>query len=296
MVFFVLSILFFFVRTISNKEYTRYFSTSESNFLFNAICMTMTCVVSAICGGVKRPSALLLVLCTVFGLIFVATVYLMLVSYAKGPMGLVTLVFHLSSVVPVLAGFLIFHEKLNLYKILGFIAVISVFILSWLDSESKSDKRQNTVYIPSRVYLPVTIAAMLLNGCLSTVQNMSVQWCEDSGIMTFNFYAYLIGAVCLWLILLICRLRGRSFGEIKEHPREFILQSLINGAGSTGGNILIMYALLTIPSTIAFPLSGSILTISSYLIGLIHYRETRTHYGILMVLLGVTSIVLLSLA
>lgn len=55
--FLVLSMLFFLMRTLCNKEYTKSFSSRQSNFVFNAISMTITCLVAALFGGVKNPPA-----------------------------------------------------------------------------------------------------------------------------------------------------------------------------------------------------------------------------------------------
>lgn len=225
------------------------------------------------------------------------TIYLMLIAYARGPLSLVTLVFHLSTVVPVLFGLLLFHEPMNWMKAAGFAAALAIFVLSWLDDESKSAARgEHAAYIPSKVWLPITLLMTFTNGCLSTLQNMAVQWSPDSDIMTFNFWAYLIGAVILWILVLISHHRQHTDEQIKAQPKKFFLQALLNGIGSTGGNIFIMYALVYVASTVAYPLEGCLLTVTTYLIGLLYYKEPRTKYGIFMLLLGVASIILFGLA
>ena len=68
-------------------------------------------------------------------------------------------------------------------------------------------------YIPPKVWLPIALLTMLLNGSLSTIQNMTVQWAPDTSIMVFNFWAFLIGASLCWILLFIHKLRG---GHLKR--------------------------------------------------------------------------------
>lgn len=291
--FFTLAYLSFFMRTICNKEYTRYFSHRETNLFFNAISLTITCVISAFAGGIAKPSWLLLLLAALFGIIFIATVYLLLIALSKGPMGLVQLIYGMSSVVPITIGLTVFHEPMNLTKGLGLVCVLLVLLLSWRDGEAKNS---TSVYIPAKIWLPITLLTTLLNGCLSTIQNMTVQWAEGASIMVFNFWAFLIGASVCWLILLIHKLRGGHFTEITAHPKAFTVSSLLCGLGSSGGNILIMYSLQYMPSTVVYPLQSSLATVSVYLLSLLHYKEGRTKYGYLMIAIGIVSIVLLGIS
>ena len=97
MLYFLLSSLSFTARNLVNKEYTRHFNSKDSNLLFNTIGLTVTAVISAFIGGLETPSALLLLLAALFGICFVATVYFLIVSYAKGPLGLVQLVYGMRS-------------------------------------------------------------------------------------------------------------------------------------------------------------------------------------------------------
>lgn len=294
--FFILAYLFFFMRTICNKEYTRHFSRRETNLFFNAIGLSITCVISALAGGIARPSGLLLLLAALFGAIFVATVYLLLVSYAKGPMGLIQLIYGMSAVVPVTFGLVLFHEPMNLSKGLGLLCVLLVLLLSWRDGEAKNSKHSSSVYVPAKVWLPITLLTTLLNGCLSTIQNMTVQWCQDFSIMVFNFWAFLIGAGICWLMLLVYKLRGGHFDEITPQKKPFVVSSFLCGLGSSGGNILIMYALKYMPSTVVYPLQNSLGMVSVYLLSLLHYKEGRTKYGYLMIAIGLVSIVLLGIS
>lgn len=291
--FLLLSTLAFFLRNVCNKEYTRKFSSRESNLFFNAISLSITCLISLFMGGAVRPSGLVLGLAAIFAVLFVATVYLLLISYAKGPMGLVSLLFNFSMVIPITVGFLLFKEPISWLKGVGLVCVLLVILLSWRDSEAKNSK---SVYIPAKVWLPVTLLTMVCNGGLSTIQNMLVQWAPGADIMTFNFWAYLIGAGICWTLLLIFKLRGRKFDEIKAHPKAFFLDSTLCGLGSSAGNILNMFMLTLIPSTVAYPLKNSILTVLTYLASILYYKEGRSKYGYLMVCIGVVSIVLLGIS
>ena len=291
--FLLLSSLAFFIRNICNKEYTKHFAAKESNLFFNAISLSITCLISLAMGGAKRPSSLVLILAAIFAVLFVATVYLLLISYSKGPMGLVSLLFNFSMIIPITVGFLLFKEPISWLKGLGLLCGLFVLLLSWRDGEAKNSK---SVYIPAKIWLPVTLLTMVCNGGLSTIQNMLVQWAPGADIMTFNFWAYLIGAGICWLMLLIFKLRGSKFDEIAAKPKAFLSTSTLCGLGSSAGNILNMFMLTLIPSTVAYPLKNSLLTVATYLVSILYYKEGRSKYGYLMVGIGIVSSVLLGIS
>ncbi|MCF0136272.1 MAG: hypothetical protein HUJ69_07620 [Lachnospiraceae bacterium] len=294
MLYLIFSCLFFSARTLTNKEYTKDFSGTPSNMLFNAIGLSVTCIISILLGGVQVPSTRLLIIAAIFGLMFAGTVYFMLICYAKGPLGLVALIFNLCCVVPTMTGFILFKEPFSWMKLVGLLMFLGVVILSWQDGEAKDQGEK--VYIPAKIWMPVTILTMLMNGSLSTMQNMAVHWCADESINTFNFWAYLIGGSALWIATFVCKLKKGDFSPVIEKKRRFFSLALICGLLASGGNIIIMYALKVLPASLAYPLQSSIITLSLYLIGLFWYKEARTRLGIPMVVLGILSIVFLSMA
>lgn len=292
MLYFLLSSLSFTARNLVNKEYTRHFNSKDSNLLFNTIGLTVTAVICAFIGGLETPSALLLLLAALFGICFVATVYFLIVSYAKGPLGLVQLVYGMSSVVPICVGVFMFNEPMSWIKVLGLICVLAVIFLSWRDKEAKNSK---SVYIPAKIWLPVTLLTTLLNGLLSAIQKMMVQWCPGTSTNVFNFWAFSIGALFGWIILLIMKLRGKRYPDVSQNLKGFTLASLLCGLFSSGGNILIMYALLTIPASVCNPALSTLNTIIIYLISLFYYKEGHSKYGFYMIGIGIVSIFLLAL-
>lgn len=292
MLYFLLSSLSFTARNLVNKEYTRRFDSNKSNLFFNTIGLTVTAVICALIGGLETPSALLLLLATLFGICFIATVYFLIVSYAKGPLGLVQLVYGMSSVVPICVGVFMFNEPMSWIKGLGLLCVLGVILLSWRDKEAKNSK---SVYIPAKVWLPVTLLTTLLNGLLSAIQKMMVQWCPGTSTNVFNFWAFSIGALFGWIILLILHLRGKRYDDVAKNPKAFTLIALGCGLFSSGGNILIMYALLTIPASVCNPALSTLNTIIIYLISLFYYKEGHSKYGFLMIGMGILSIFLLAL-
>ena len=292
MLYFLLSSLSFTARNLVNKEYTRRFTSKDTNLFFNTIGLTVTSVICALIGGCIKPSGLLLLLAGLFGVCFIATVYFLIVSYARGPLGLVQLVFGMSSVVPICVGLFMFNEPMSLLKGLGLLCVLCVILLSWRDKEAKNSK---SVYIPAKVWLPITLFTTLLNGCLSAIQKLMVQWCPGTSTNVFNFWAFSIGALSGWIILLIMKMRGKHFPEVTKSPKSFTLISLLCGVFSSGGNILIMYALLSIPASVLSPSLSTLNTVIIYVISLLYYKEGHSKYGFLMIGMGILSIFLLAL-
>ena len=297
MLFLALSFISFQLRTLSNKEFTRSFSGLGPNLLFNAIGLSVTFIISLLTGGMVRPETGLLILAAIFGLLFAATVIVLLFAYGKGPLGPVSLVYHMSTFVPIIFSFTLFHEPLTWKTIVGLCLVLIVFILSSKDSEVKDEKKNGkaSTFISPKVWMPITIAATLMNGTLAALQNMATQW-FTADIMVFNFWSYLIGAAALWIALIVYKLTHHDLTQVKEKPVRFSLISLLCGLFASGGNIFIMYALSKMPSSIAFPLNSVLANIVTYLISLFYYKEGRSKYGIPMLIIGGVCIFLLSLA
>lgn len=293
--FFILAFLSAFMRNICNKEFTKRFTAGETNMFYQAITLSVTCLISALAGGMLAPNTLFLIMSTIYAGVFVATVYLMIICYSKGPMGLVSLVLSMSSIIPVLVGLIGFNEEMNLYKGIGLVCAFTVLILSWRDGEAKTGKKKFK-YIPAKVWLPVTLLTMGLNGILCTLQNMAVQWAPDGNIMIFNFWSYLLGSAICWIILLVHKLRGQHFPEVTSKPKTFSLLSVLSGLGCAGINLLIMVALLYIPSSICYPLMSTVSTTSVFLLSLLYYKEGHSKFGYIMLAFSLVGIVSFSFA
>lgn len=295
MVAYILCIVCFLFRSIANKEFTNRFTGKQTNMLFNAICLSITCIISAFMGGMQRPSGIVLLLAAIFGIDFIGTVFFMVIAFGKGPMGLVNLIFNLSSMVPMVVGLAVFHQKLSIFNVIGLVVVLAILLLAWFDGEAKKGTEEKRAYISPKVWLPITILTAGMNGILSSLQSMFVEWGGNTPVSVFNFWAYLIGAVFAWVVVLIMKMKGISFRQIKDKPVAFSLTSVSCGLLASGGNILIMYAIYVIPSAIAYPLQASLLTVLTYLVSLFYYKEARSKNGIYLVLLTIASIVLFSL-
>ena len=293
--FFILAFLSAFMRNICNKEFTKRFTAGETNLFYQAITLTVTCFFSAVAGGMHAPNMLFLIMSTVYAVVFVATVYLMIVCYSKGPMALVSLVLSMSSIVPVLVGLIGFREEMNLFKGIGLVCAFTVLILSWRDGEAKSGKKKYK-YIPAKIWLPVTLLCMGLNGILSSLQNMAVQWAPNGNSMIFNFWSYLLGALICWVILLIRKAGGQKFPEVTKSPKSFTALSLLSGVGCAGINLLIMLALVYIPSSICYPLMSTVSTTSVFLLSLLYYKEGHSKFGYIMLVFSLVGIISFSFA
>lgn len=291
----ILSLVSFLFRTLCNKEYSRRYSGLEPNLFFNAIGLSVTLIVSIFMSGAHLPSIRLLFFASLYGILFVATVIIVLYAYAKGPLGPVQMIYSMSSLIPTLVGLILFKEEVNWMKIAGILLFLSVIILSALDKQAKGQEGKKA-YVSPKIWMPVALAAMLTNGGLASIGALASSWNEEEGIMVFNFWGYLVGSTILWVWLLIRMLQKKQMPDVKAAPGKFVFISALCGILASNGNISLLYALTTLDSSIAFPLQSVANVALLYLISLFYYKEARSKFGIPMLILAGVGIVLLAIA
>ena len=291
----IVALFSFLFRTLCNKEYSRNYSGLASNIFFNAIGLTMTLITSAVLGGVALPSSRLLLFASIYGILFVSTVIIILYAYAKGPLGPVQMIYSMSSLIPTLVGLIFFKEECNWMKIVGIILFVSVMILTALDKQAKGQEGKKA-YVSPKIWMPIALAAMLTNGSLASIGALASSWNEEESILTFNFWAYLVGSSVLWIALLVCKLKKVAMPQIKATPGKFALISILCGILASSGNISLMYSLTMLDSSIAVPLQDVANVALLYLIGHFYYKEARSKYGIPMLICAAVGIVLLAIA
>ncbi|MBQ9968870.1 MAG: hypothetical protein IJP15_00030, partial [Oscillospiraceae bacterium] len=92
------------------------------------------------------------------------------------------------------------------------------------------------------------------------------------------------------------KIGGQKFPEVVKAPKSFTVLSLLSGAGCAGINLLIMMALVYIPSSICYPLMSTVSTTSVFLLSLLYYKEGHSKFGYIMLVFSLVGILSFSFA
>ena len=289
MIYLLMAVLFFTIQGIGSKEYTRRFPPKlEGILLNNGIALTLAAGILAICGGSFGLPPPELFLALLFGVLFAVTVLSLVMAMSRGPMGMIMLLINLSMLIPVIAGALLFGESMTFQKVLGAVCVVGVLILSAFRAENKEK-----TYVPVRKWLPITLAAVLLNGSLGITQKSFQVLYPDALPIDFTMTAFACSALISLCGAGLLRMTGKPLITYFTAPARLFFSSFLLGAGSAGGNVLLLAALFTTPATIAYPVvqGGAVLTL--WLASVLLYREKANTRSIIMLLMGISGILLL---
>ncbi len=289
MVMAVLSIVFYTLQAVSNKEFSRRFSTQIPGLaLLNALALTLIVAYTAMIGAIGTMPPMAFLIAAAFGILFVITVFLIVLSMAAGPLGVTMLIINSSLIIPVLFGIFLWQEQLTAAKGIGILFVLSVLVLSGLGG-GKGGKRV------SLRWLALTLMALLCNGTLSVLQKAFIVYSPDVGVVTFSFWTFLIGAVACWTIVISLWMKGERFGDWVVRPFQLGSCAAGIGMGTVGGSIFLLASLAKLPAIVSYPVVQGGVILLLWLVSLLFYREKIRVVDFFKLGLGLSGIVLLSI-
>ena len=264
-------ILVYCVSNVGNKEYGRRFpGTFPGVTIQNSIAITCISLLMLVAGGAKPMSGYMTLLAALYGVVYAATMFLLVFALSVGPMGTTSLICNMGAILSILYGILFCGEKLTVFNVTGAVCMIVVAILSRPSAEKKSLEHRQQV----RWFL-LTLASTLGNGILACVKkSMGVNHPEVSTAQ-FMFWAYSSAALVCWILFLVQYLRGERFREWLSRPRELLLCAAAGGLGSGGGTFLQIGALKTLPTIVVFPTCTGLMPVILTLISIYYYKEVK---------------------
>lgn len=286
MLYTLLATISFALQNYACKEFGRRFSQNLAGLaLMNLLALSLVCMLMAALGGAQIIAAGALWTALLFGVGFVATIFLIMESMATGPLGLSVLIINASLLIPALWGLFFWRETLTWIKAAG---IALILLLLWLTAAGGQTAQR------SRRWLGVTLGAFLFDGLLGILQHdMAAYPAISSAALTF--WTSLFSAAVCALILLICRLRGQRLAPFITRPLPLLACSAGVGLGTAGGNLYSILALTVIPGIVMFPLRQGLLVLLMWALGILLYREQVGRRGWLILLSGLAGLILVSI-
>lgn len=285
MIFFIISILLYLLQNVSNKKFCTCVGSSSTGtaLIQNGICCLCASVVLVIYGGFHILSPGALCLAILFGISYLGTVFLLLLAFSTGTVGLSTLLCNIGMFIAAFYGMIRFGDAFTVFIAAGYACMLAAVILT--TPRKKEDERGGV-----RWFL-FALGSGLCNGFVASVKREAVGILPE-GIPSFLAIGFLFASLfALTFAFAVPKHRERASHVIKR-PR-ILLFGALAGVGTAGANLFQMQALTTLPSTVVYPLTSGILVVSLWLASLWIYRETTAKpRNIISVILCVLAIIL----
>lgn len=271
MLLLITCILVFCVSNVGNKEFGRRFPGSFPGVTIqNAVAITCISLLMLVMGGARPMSAGMTLLALVYGLIYAATIFLLVTALSCGPMGVTSLICNMGSVLSIAYGALFCGEALTLFNLAGAACMIAVAILSRPSANRQTlDGRQQTRWFV------LTLLSTLGNGILACFKKSLGVNHPEITTAQFMFWAYTCAALVCWGLFAVQYARGERFKPWLSRPRELLLCAAAGGLGSGGGTFLQIATLKTLPTIVVFPTCTGLMPILLTLISAYGYREVK---------------------
>lgn len=267
MIFFVLSILMYFIQDFSNKQFCEYVENSSigTALIQNSICCICASATLTVTGRVDSIKLEMLPMALFFGITYLGTVFLLLCAFMKGSMGISTLMCNIGMFIAAIYGIVRFKDGFTLFIALGFVCMLIAVILS-TPTKEKGDRGGIKWFM-------LALGSGLCNGIVASVKREAVAIFGEN-TESFLAIAFLFaGLIAAAFAFAVKKNRGDAIAVIRR-PLAMIF-GVFAGIGTVLANLFQMRSLITVPSTVVYPMTSGILVVSLWLASLLIYKETK---------------------
>ena len=266
MIYFILSILMYLVQDFSNKSFClKVGKTSFGTALIqNAVCCICSSLTLVVGGGVVMLQPSHMLLAALFGLSFLGTVFLLLCAFMHGTVGLSTLICNIGMFVAAFYGIIRFGDGFTPFIAAGYVCMLLAVILS---SPIGVSERGGVKWFL------LALGSGISNGIVASVKREAVGIIADDiqSFLAFGFlFAGLIAAVFAFSLK---KCRDDVICVISS-PK-IMLFGVFAGIGGVMANLFQMKSLVTLPSTVVYPLTSGMLVVILWLASVFIYKEAK---------------------
>lgn len=284
---FVVALICGLISTNSQAFYIKRRVEKESEFYLINAGLSLICGVVLLClGGFKfKISVFSLVLSCTYGVLMMCYTVLYSRTIKTGPYGYTTVIVNLSTAVTALSGAIFWHEKLDVFKIIGIVLMIACFFFT-IDIKNTSGRKVNLKWF---VFSMICMMLVVIIGIIQKIHQTSEYSDELNSFLGISFF---VGSALSFLIYLPMR-RKESDGFRKRNVLPFILLIVIAGVSTAGNNVLNVFLAGKLDSAIFFPIASGVPLMGSLIVSFLFFKEKPQGKQIVGLILGVLSVVAL---
>lgn len=226
----------------------------------------------------------------ILGVVFIGIFNLIAITTQKLGVSVATVANKMSLVIPVFAAIYLYHDSVNILKILGIIIALAAVYLT--SKKQKEDQDPEIKKHPSMLYLPLIV--FIGSGCIDTLINYSqVNYLKPDDMDIFISICF-ASAAFTGIIILLYR-----FLFLKKR---FQFKSIIAGVVLGIPNYFSIYYLLkaldnkTFESSVLFPLNNMGIVALSSVYALLFFKEKLSRSNWVGIILSLFAIALIAFA
>jgi drug/metabolite transporter (DMT)-like permease len=216
------------------------------------------------------------------GVLFIAVFYVFAISSQKAGVAVTAVASKMSVVIPVVAGILLYNESASLFKILGLVAALLAFYLTF------KNNKQSTSY--SRFFL-LPLLLFLGNGSVDAGLKYAEHNYVGNETAIFLSTIFLIAFIIGLFITLLKLPQPNGKIRAKNLAGGFVLGTL-----NYATTLFIMFALGYMESSVIFPIINAGIVSLTALIGFLVFSEKLKPINILGIILALIAIFVIAMS
>ena len=215
-----------------------------------------------------------------FGVVTIIAQWCYTVALGRGPTSICAMIYSFGFILPTISGPVFWNEPFGITNFIG-IAVAVVAIITSALTDNKSDKKGTGFVLPN-------IVAMLASGGLGLLQKIHQKSDDAYNLDGFLVSAFLVSTVISLFMMLISKQRTEEKISIKIPP---VMAGLCLGIVSLVNTMLAGI----MDSAIFFPTQNIGVMMACMIAGIFIFKEKPTKPQIIAFVLGIVSILVLSI-
>lgn len=264
-------------KKINQKDDNRFvfFTLQSAIFL---ICLLVTLFTNLSTFFVISPLTCLYGL--LYGILLISAQWLYTIALKTGSAATCSMVYSFGFVIPTIASFIFFDDKITFLKIIGlFLAIIVILLISIY----KDNKKENNKYI-----IPLLLST-LSSGGLGVLQKVQQRSEVANEKPSFLFAAFLVAFIISLFFTLI------NLKQMKKIKSNQLISASLCGFCFGSANIVNTTLAGMLPGSILFPIQNIGVILLVTLLGFIIFKEKPKINEICSFIIGIVSIILLSI-
>lgn len=232
----------------------------------------------------------------VFAVIYIATLLIGFLAYAKGPLSVTSTFANASLVVIVLANTLLFKEELRLLSALSILGtLISLLLLSMPEKAEPKVEKERSASSVHLLWLLLCIALLLGNSAISISIKFRQIHANGSNAFAFMALCYTFSFIASLVAYAVSQCKRptlkNDFESVRNNASAIVLQMV----GNVGSNLLVTFLSSRVVASVLYPVNMGGGLVLAVVCGFIFFREKLTVRSGIGIILGILSLILLNI-
>lgn len=282
----ILSIVCSTVRTVFSKKLGTVNSNRHNFYITQALLFAVAAIAILILNirSTGQLTEATVFLSLLYGVFTVLSQWMYTIALVKTSVSICAMVYSFGFIIPTVFGTVIWHERVNAFKIISILLCICTVILASVNKDRNYQKSNG---------LPLTlIIAMISSGGLGIVQKFHQKSAARDEAMMLLFIAFVFAA---FLSLAAAIINYKKSAQKIHINSFFVFQITIVGVSMAAANIANTVLAGLLPSAVVFPIVNVGVIVASLGVSVIILREKINKIQFIAFALGIVAILLLNL-